>query len=331
MSTQNPTSLKVGMIQAHFWILAFLLVSCKSAPIEVPLELEDQLVLGRKLTSEGRFDDAEDILEDARSLSTDQKIIAQATFLLARNDFQREEYTDSLARYKKFVRDNPFSPLSPQVEEGIYQIALACLEGKATGFLGLPVSTSEAVGVLEYLRETFSRGHRSADVLRLLGQHYFDDRYYEEALLEYEALAEDHPESEWRPVAEFRIALCFLLQCRGPEYDLETLRRARFAFGQYLANNPEGSQRDQANSAIEVVNRMVEERAFKIGPFYELRNEFRGALLSYQEAVAAYPQSDQSERAKARIQALTPVVQLIEAEERANDPIASRAQEKGRK
>jgi outer membrane assembly lipoprotein YfiO len=299
-------------------VAVLLLAGCAGAPrIKVGPTYEDKLEAARTLIDEGRHDEAVEILDNLRDLNPPVEIQGEVSFLLGKSEFLSGHHRRCVGRYKRFVKDQPYSPRLPEVEELFYQSALVYLDGRGKGFLGLPSPRSEGVSVLEYLRETFPRGHRAADVLRLLGQIAFDQRRWEDAVFEYQALAEDFPSSEWKPLADYRIGLCYLLQNRGPEYDRELLVKSRYAFSDYLDRYPEGTYKAEATAALDLISDMLEQRAYQIGRFYEKRHRPRAASLSYERALVAFPDSEQAEKARRRIQALVPRVRELEEKEKA--------------
>lgn len=297
---------------------ALLSGGCRSQPILTEdFPSEDLPTRVRGLIEAENHGDAEELLEVALDRELPDSIREELSFLFADNDYKRRKIRRSATRFRRFVRDYPFSTRLPEVEETVFQIALLQLDGQDKGFLGIGRGRAKAVETLEYLRETFPRGARAADVLKRLGDYYVDRRYYEDAVFEYETLSRDHPESEWQPLALYRAALCYLLQSRGAAYDLEVLGKARYGFQQYLETYPEGTHRSEAEAALDIIAELFEERAYSIGESYEKRNRPRGALLSYRRALDLFPNSEEAERARSRISALEPLVEEIERKEEA--------------
>src|SRR5262249_13023326 len=155
---------------------------------------------------------------------------------------------------------------------------IAYLEGRKKGFLGIFGGEGIGIEVLEYSVETFPRGRHGVEASRTLANYYFDREDWAEAVSEYELLRKNYPESEWKSLADFRVAMATFQQIRGAEYDRKLIEKSRDEFSNYLRLHPEGNQVQTAKDKLHESRDLLAQKDWQIAHFYDYNGKPEAAI-----------------------------------------------------
>jgi len=289
-------------------VLAWSPCGCRSAKkVEVDRPVEETMQAATAALREGRHRRARTLLRKVAAEKPPSPSSAEAAFLVGESYYRQRRYGKALAAYRKYVQEHPISEHLATAESRIFEIAVLYLEGKIRSFLGLIAHRGRGVDALEFLLESFPRGTRAPDAQRLLADRHFRAGRWEAAALEYRELLQRFPDSEWRPLAQFRLGMCYYRQIRGAAYALVHLeptgnrmirRSAREEFARYVRDHPEGPHVEEARSAIARIDEMSAEKAYHIGRFYDRADRPGTANEYYEETATLYPGTRFGERSR---------------------------------
>ncbi|MFO0982519.1 MAG: outer membrane protein assembly factor BamD [Planctomycetota bacterium] len=229
---------------------------------------------------------------EARELDEARLLAADA--LLA----QGEPYK-SFQQLKLLIEERPFSQHRPEVEEREFQIGVTLFQDEPGFFGDAFTERGHGVDVLTHFATTFARNPNADDALRLAASYYFDKREWALAIDQYGRLYNEHPDSEWRELAHYRIGLCHSRWVPGSDYDRTHMLMARQAFRSYLDQHPDGNFKNEVTQELGDVEERLARKELDTARFYVLRGSKLGARLHLTNAVLAYPSTPSAAQARA--------------------------------
>lgn len=208
---------------------------------------------------------------------------------------------------RDFPEQHPFSDLRADVESLEFRIG-EHLIGSDGGFLFFSSDKEDGRAVLEHFlqRAGLLRRDLLADALRLLGEKAFAEGDYDLARQRFTQLRRDHEDSEWVPLALFRMAMSRYHTLVGPEFDYEEMRLARQELRHLLERGIENPQaRDEVAAASTRVEQWMGERQLTIAHFYRRVGNRRGEELHLRRAADEFPETTAGKRARTELAALS--------------------------
>jgi outer membrane assembly lipoprotein YfiO len=139
--------------------------------------------------------------------------------------------------------------------------------------------------------------------LRFAGALLAADRF-DEAIIEYEFLLNDFPDSAWTPTSRYRKAEAHLSQFAGMAYDPQPLEEARREFRRYLDDYPNGDKRDQAKARLGDLDELEAEKDWRTYEQYHHSRRWRSARLYLKEIIRKYPATKWAQEAKEALPAM---------------------------
>jgi outer membrane protein assembly factor BamD (BamD/ComL family) len=287
-----------------------LCVACSSTPTrkfaerKATPEETREFEAEKGLLDRKAYGEAEDAFQAFIDRHPESELSEHAAFAITEILFAQEEYKDTFNRYKQFLKDYPISEHLPVIEENLYTMGMAYIEGRKKGFLGIFGGEGIGIDILEKLIETFPRGRRGVDATRVLGNYYYDRADWPEAIAEYEELRKNYPESEWKSLADYRIAAAYFNQIRGADYDRSIIDKAREEYSSYIRLHPEGNQIAVAKEKLRTTREMLAEKDYRIAKFYVFNDKPDAAVRYFQACVDDLPDSVWADKSKVELHRL---------------------------
>lgn len=200
----------------------------------------------------------------------------------------------------------------------------ACIIGVAKGadfdFFGIIRGSQWAAKrgrelLTKYPYEDWSASARLRFAVALL-----DADKFEEAVIEYEFLLNDFPDSPWTPTARFRKAEAHLSQFAGMPYDPQPLDDAKREFRRYLDDYPNGDKTEQAQARLGDVDELQAERDWNTFKYYRHLRRWRPALTYLKEIVRRFPGTSWAAKAREEIPEYEKRVGKLEPQDREKAP-----------
>jgi len=200
-----------------------------------------------------------------------------------------EEYSLLAAEHAERLRGKRF-----QIEAcivGVTEGAVWDWFGALRGSRWASKKGKELLSVFAY--EDFSASAR----LRFAGALLAAD-HAEEAIIEFDWLLTDYPDSAWTPTARYRKGESHLSQFGGLNYDGEPLIDARREFQRYLDDYPRGDKVPEAKKRLSDLDELQAEKDWRTYKQYRHLHKWRAARLYLRDIIRKYP--DTSWAAEAR-------------------------------
>lgn len=262
---------------------------------------------GRTRAGEGNLSGAASAFHKAVRLSRNSTLEEDARYEEAHARYLVGDLWAAFQGYQELVRLFPFSRHLEAVEKEEYDLARRIEKGEGKRFLFLfDLSGSRSRDAYRHLVEHFPRGPYAADAGRRVAGYYFDNEVYDEAVLEYETLRRNFPDSEWRELADFRTAVCYARIAQGPDYDPTPYLRAVREFRAYLQNHPEGIHHQEALEEFGQVQEALARSDVDVASFYVKMKEWEGARFHLKRASEQWPETPAAQEARDRLASLPP-------------------------
>lgn len=134
------------------------------------------------------------------------------------------------------------------------------------------------------------RGTNKAEKL----YYYYADAYFNEgdyimASYYFKRFASSFPSSELAEDATFMAAYCKYLDSPRFSLDQSTTREAIDEFQLYINRYPFGSRVDEANALIDEMLMKLQKKAYNIANLYFKMEDYRAAIVSYENLLKDYP------------------------------------------
>lgn len=237
--------------------------------------------------------------ERKRAISEFEKLITNypnsiyaplAQYHIGRSYEQIEDYYQAHLAYQKTIDKYPYNERVNEIIERQYKIGSMFLDGQKAKILGMEIlpAMDKAVEVLAQVVENAPYG-RYADLAQFkVGEAYKNQEFYEEAVLAYQKLIDDYPNSPLREDAKYQIALCTYYVSRDPYYDQKFTDRAIEEYEELIKKT---SDIELNKEARETLNRLREKKAkstFETAKFYEKIRHYESAIIYYKEVAENY-------------------------------------------
>lgn len=199
----------------------------------------------------------------------------ESLYLAAQCLYANGDYYEAHLYQKKHLEKYPATPHLAEVLVREFDIGKQLLEGKGKDQTTLLVfSSSSAELGLEVLKELIQRAPYapfSDEAQLLIANYHFDNLEFFEAQQAYLQLFETYSKSEWRPLAQYRMAMCSLLQFRDLPYDREPLLSAQKKVDEYFRLYPQSQETPlgkRVMKAREAIREKLAQREFLVAQYY---------------------------------------------------------------
>ena len=288
------SSLGIGLLVA--------LCACASAgPLPDPLAGLDE---AETLLGAGEPEQARRLLEffDQDVYPPTQK--ARYQLLLAQATLRTGEPWSAYGIVRRFPDEFPHSDLRPELEQLIFECGRQ-LSVSDKSFFIFSSDREDGQTVLEHLIQRYPRTTYLADALQILGAMAFSNGEYSLAHTRFKDLLQQQPDSEWAPLARFRIAMSEFRTLQGPRYDMQQMRLARNELEGFLVTRPESPELvAEAEAAQRVVVDWKAQRHLVVANFYKAIGNRYGERHNLSMASQQFPDTDAGRIAAERLAAM---------------------------
>lgn len=284
--------------------LAVLLVlgaACGSTPIADPTQA---LAQAETHLARGEIDAAMDLLEAMSAEDFTGEAVERYETRLAQGLVQQDRLWKAFKVIRDFEEEHPFSEFRGQVQDMEFAIGRGLIESNWS-FLFFASDRDDGQVVLEHFIVRYPQHPSAADALRRLGEKAFAEDDWLLARERFGQLLLRHPDSEWVPLARFRIAMSSFFALAGPAYDLHALTAAHNELKDFLAQPSENPAFEStARAAYATVREWLGEKHVMTADFYRVLDNAQGERQNLERAARDFPDTEGGRAAGARLAAI---------------------------
>jgi outer membrane protein assembly factor BamD len=219
---------------------------------------------------------------------------------------QLHDYSNAVDSFRYVVERFPTSPNFDAAIEAQFRIGEMYLNGKKIKFLGISLGNSieKAVEIFASVIRTAPYGKYTARAQFDIGLAREKQKITDAAISAYTAVVEKFPNDVLAPNAQYQIGYLWLNVSKAGTKDIDASAKARTAFEDFLFRYPNSEKAPQARANLEFLSRKQTANAFDIAKYYDKQKHYRAAVIYYNEVIRQQPGSNESEKAKKRIDQL---------------------------
>ena len=124
-----------------------------------------------------------------------------------------------------------------------------------------------------------------------IGDTYFEDEFYDEAIVEYENFLDIHPYHKYAPYAQYKIAMSYFNRIKTVDVSYSWARKALDEFRKMQESYPRNPYMDSIDSRMRTCNRFLAEYEFYVGNFYFKKESYQAAAQRFDGMLRKYPDS----------------------------------------
>lgn len=216
------------------------------------------------------------------------------------------DFLEAATAYRVVVVNYPTSPHFNEAIEGQFRIGELYLAGKKLKLLGIPLATSmdRAVDIFASIIRTAPYGKYTARAQFDIGLAREKQGANDAAIQAYQAVIDKFPNDPVAADAQYQIGYIWWTAAKGGTKDIAATNSAKVAFQDYLYRYPNSEKAAQARSNLQKLDHKSISTSFDVARFYDKQKAYRAAVIYYNEVIRQQPGSEESEKAKRRIEEL---------------------------
>ncbi len=222
----------------------------------------------------------------------------EAMYLDAEANFRAEKYEAAYKAYVDFLEAFPLTTRRLEVGDRLHQIGVAYITGRVEKqYLAVSVG-DRALGrdILEMVVRDYEFEAFADDALFHLAEDSLRKGLPDEAAEELRDLIFRYPQSEWVPIAEFKLVESFLAMSKGYVYDVSAIRAAERQLAKYLVRYPEGDRAKEAEELLADIREKLAQRELGTAEFYS--GEPESARVYLVALLREFPDTDAAATAR---------------------------------
>jgi len=130
-----------------------------------------------------------------------------------------------------------------------------------------------------------------------IGDTYFEDGSYDEAIIEYESFLDINPYHKYAPYAQYKIAMSYFDRIKTVDVSYSWAKKALKEFVKLQERYPRNPYMDAIDSRIGTCNRYLAEYEFYVGDFYFKKEAYNAAAQRFDNMLRKYPDSKKESEA----------------------------------
>jgi outer membrane assembly lipoprotein YfiO len=167
-------------------------------------------------------------------------------------------------------------------------VAHAAADGIITNsFVGIKtrLDRKKTTEMLAKVRENAPQAGSAPKAQFAIGQVWEREKDDRRAVIAYQLLVDDYPDSSYAPEAQYRIGDIYLQQAKSGNQNPATLDQSRHAFEDLLQLFPNSKRAKDARARLAELSGRDVQRSFDIGEFYYKKKNYTSASFYYNEVL----------------------------------------------
>ena len=229
-----------------------------------------------------------------------------ALFRAAQLQEQTRQYTPAADSYLQLVEKYATSTHFDEALEGQFRVGEIYLNGKKLKVLGIPIASAldRAVTIFANVVRTAPYGTYTARAQFNIGLAREKQGANDAAIQAYQAVVDKFPNEPIAVDAQYQIGYIWFTASQKGTNDAAAASNAKTAFQDFLFHYPKSEKAAQARKDLDILEHKQTSNSFKVAKFYDKQKYYRAAVLYYNEVIRQQPGSEESDKAKKRIDQL---------------------------
>ncbi len=217
---------------------------------------------------------------------------------------KRNDFDGASTAYEILIKRYPHSTDFNNALEGEFRIGDAYLDGRRQRIFGVPTiaSRDRAIAIFTIITANapFSRFAPAAQFK--IGQAYETQGDYKGAINAYQKVVDKYPTNPLAADSLYQIAYSYMqIATKTGSNDRTNTQRAREGFEDFLAANPNHEKAAQAREDLAGLASQQTGGSLEIANFYYKQQQYRAAVVYYNDVIRQQPNSPDSTTARARL------------------------------
>ena len=276
------------------------------ADIEIKKNAQEQFDLGQRYEREGDYKRAAACYRLVVRRFPRSDLASHAQYRSGQMYERTGDLQRAFAEYQALVEKYPRSTDFEPALQAEYNIAKAYLDGKPVTVYGVPTlpSMSRAQAMFEKIVRNAPYSRFAPLAQYGVGQALEKMGAITPAINAYQQVVDRYPSSDVADSAMYQIGYVYFRASRQTGYDETSAIRAQEAFEDFLLKYPNSDKVAQARDNLRVLQGRKTEDFYNIARYYDKQKKYKAAYTYYNEVVQQQPDSQQAQRAKARMDQL---------------------------
>ena len=166
--------------------------------------------------------------------------------------------------------------------------------------MGSCASQDEELGkeirkALEITKDTLEKTEDSPEknydpkVILMRAEAFYQEKRYEEALVEYQHFLDLHPLHEWASYSLFKLGMSYFRQIQTTDRDQEPTQKALETFQNFLSVYSDSEYAGKTKEMIKTCNEILAKNHLYIGRFYYKKEAYPAAIVRFEELLSSFP------------------------------------------
>lgn len=216
------------------------------------------------------------------------------------------EFWPAYEAYQKVVDKYPGSQFFDLAIERQFSIGNLYLAGEPQRIWKIPLlpSMEKTVEIFQNVIDNAPYGPYAAPAHFRIGLARENQKNWSKAIEAYTDLLDRYPRSDLADDAQYQIGYAWYQASSEPDYDQSAAKKSIEAFQEFQVRYPNSEKIAQAENYIEELTERRVQGSYNIARFYEGQNNYKAAMIYYNEVIRQGPQSNQASKAKERLEIL---------------------------
>ena len=267
----------------------------------------EQLALAIEKEKAGRLRKAKDVYDDLVHHWHDSREAPKAQFALARVLFEQGKYEKSFKAFQYLVDHYAGRFKYNEALDYQHRIANQIMNDRWGDDLFMPgfEAPERALPMLNKIIMNAPNWDKAPGVRLTIGLIHEELKDYEEAVVAYDAVEENHAGSSEAEKAAFRKAHCLFILSEKTPRDEKRCRTALSALASFLAHHKQSPNRAEAEEYLVSLKARLSGMYYDRAQFYDVVSKRpEAALIAYRDFLKKFPASEMAQDVYTRIEEL---------------------------
>jgi outer membrane protein assembly factor BamD len=230
----------------------------------------------------------------------------EAQFKLGFMQEKSAEFWAAYQAYQKVVDKYPGSQFFDLAIERQFSIGNLYLAGEPQKIWKIPLlpSMDKTVEIFQNVIDNAPYGPYAASAHFKIGLARENQQNWSKAIAAYVKLLDRYPRSDLADDAQYQIGYAWYQASSDANYDQSAALKSIQAFEEFAVRYPNSEKIAQAGTYIDELTDRRVQGSFNIAKFYEGQDNFKAAVIYYNDVVRQGPETKQAIEAKKRIEKL---------------------------